>query len=328
MTPSLKRALRMERFDLIHAHNVLPTGDAVRRLTKGQSLPFIVSTHGPDIIHVAHSSPSAEASTKLTLQAASLVIANSTWAGRRCEALAGGSTINLRVVHLGADLPTTPQERDAREGGAGESGAGEAGAGEAGAGEAGARGRGARATIVTVAHLQARKGHASVLRALAAIAEERRPEYVIVGDGEQRGALEALARQLKLDGHVRFLGELEHRQALLQAWRADVCVMPSVEEPFGVAYVEAMAGGLPAIGCIGEGGPEDIAAAGQGMVLVRSGDDEALTSAIERCLEERDELGAQARETVARCFTWERCGRETVAAYEAALSAWAGGGRH
>ena len=45
--------------------------------------------------------------------------------------------------------------------------------------------------------------------------------------------------------------------------------MPSTEEAFGVAYVEAMAAGIPAIGCRGEPGPEEIAAAGDGFMLVR-----------------------------------------------------------
>ena len=48
-------------------------------------------------------------------------------------------------------------------------------------------------------------------------------------------------------------------------------VMPSTDEAFGVAYIEAMAGGLPAIGCRGEPGPEEIAAAGDGLVLVPPG---------------------------------------------------------
>ena len=46
---------------------------------------------------------------------------------------------------------------------------------------------------------------------------------------------------------------------------ASAFVLPSVDEAFGVAYVEAMAGGVPAIGCRGEGGPEEIAAAGGGI---------------------------------------------------------------
>ena len=44
--------------------------------------------------------------------------------------------------------------------------------------------------------------------------------------------------------------------------------LPSEDEAFGVAYVEALACGVPAIGCAGEGGPEEIAALGDGMLLV------------------------------------------------------------
>jgi glycosyltransferase involved in cell wall biosynthesis len=81
---------------------------------------------------------------------------------------------------------------------------------------------------------------------------------------------------------------------------------------------------LPAIGRRGEGGPEDIAAAGPGMVLVEPGDVGELASVIQRLTADPSELarlGAAARETVAANFTWERCGAETVAAYRAALQA-------
>src|SRR5918997_1350110 len=98
--------------------------------------------------------------------------------------------------------------------------------------------------------------------------------------------------------------------------------MPGVEEPFGVAFVEAMAAGLPAIGARGEGGPEDIAAAGPGLLLVPPDDHLALARTLEELLADPDELaalGARARDTVASSFTWERCGAATVAAYERAL---------
>jgi glycosyltransferase involved in cell wall biosynthesis len=91
-----------------------------------------------------------------------------------------------------------------------------------------------------------------------------------------------------------------------------------------VAFVEAMAAGLPAIGSRGEGGPEDIAAAGEGMVLVAPDDPGALAAVIERLSSDPAELarlGAAARQTVATNFTWERCGVETLAAYRAALEA-------
>jgi glycosyltransferase involved in cell wall biosynthesis len=99
-------------------------------------------------------------------------------------------------------------------------------------------------------------------------------------------------------------------------------VLPSVDEAFGVAYIEAMAGGVPAIGARGEPGPEEIAACGGGIRLVPPGDPEALAAELRTLLEDADfrrELGAAARANVEANFTWQQCGRATVAAYEDAL---------
>jgi len=98
--------------------------------------------------------------------------------------------------------------------------------------------------------------------------------------------------------------------------------MPSTDEAFGVAYIEAMAGGVPAIGCRGEPGPEEIAAAGDGLVLVPPGDIERLSQRIDELLSDPHRLREtrqRARATVAAHFTWEQCGRQTLAAYERAL---------
>ena len=226
---------------------------------------------------------------------ADLVVANSTWAARRCEAIAGRS-LSARVVHLGADVPDGPPHGSSN----------------------------GAVRMVTVAHLVARKRHEVVLRALARLAAERRPEYLVIGDGPCRGPLERLARELGVADRVRFLGQLPNHEAVARAAACDLFVMPGVEEPFGVAFVEAMAAGLPAIGSRGEGGPEDIAAAGPGMILVEPDDPGGLAGVLDRLTADRSELarlGAAARETVAANFTWERCGVETAAAYRAALEA-------
>ena len=136
--------------------------------------------------------------------------------------------------------------------------------------------------------------------------------------------MERLTAELGVADRVRFLGQLPNPEAVARAAACDLFVMPGVEEPFGVAFVEAMAAGLPAIGSRGEGGPEDIAAAGPGMILVEPNDPAGLATVLERLTADRSELarlGAAARETVAANFTWQRCGIETVAAYQAALEA-------
>jgi glycosyltransferase involved in cell wall biosynthesis len=83
-----------------------------------------------------------------------------------------------------------------------------------------------------------------------------------------------------------------------------------------------MAAGVPVMGSRGEDGPEEIAAAGGGIELVAPGDPPALAAAVQTLLDDPSRLSAlrvAARETVEREFTWERCGRETVAAYEEVL---------
>ena len=171
----------------------------------------------------------------------------------------------------------------------------------------------AATALVSVGNLIARKRHADVLRALARLAEP--PPYVVVGDGPERPALERLADGLDVD----FRGRLAPADALRVAQGAGAFVLPSVEEAFGVAYIEAMAAGVPAIGTRGEPGPEEIAACGGGMTLVEAGDVDALAEAIRATLADREALGAAARANVEAHFTWDACGRATVAAYEEAL---------
>jgi glycosyltransferase involved in cell wall biosynthesis len=295
LTVALARLSRSWPFDVLHAHAVTPTGYAAalaRRFGRlGRPPALVVSTHGPDVISVHARSGPARRATRTTLRDAELVLANSRWAAQRCEAVAGQS-LKTRVVHLGADLPARLPERHSRP------------------------------TIVTVAHLHARKRHALVLRALAELAPDARPDYVVIGAGRGREPLTRMVADLGLVERVRFLGQLSNHEALQEAWRCHLYVMPSVEEPFGVAYVEAMAGGLPAVGTRGEGGPEDIAAAGGGMVMVARDDHSALAGELERLLGDPgrlEELGEAARENVERNFTWRACGQATVAAYEAAI---------
>ncbi|MEA2123534.1 MAG: teichuronic acid biosynthesis glycosyltransferase TuaC [Solirubrobacteraceae bacterium] len=100
-------------------------------------------------------------------------------------------------------------------------------------------------------------------------------------------------------------------------------VLPSVDEAYGVAYVEAMAGGVPAIGSRHEPGPEDLHRLTEGMCLVAPGDPEGLAKTLASLLDddrERRRLGEAARDAVARHLTWEACGRATVQAYADALA--------
>jgi teichuronic acid biosynthesis glycosyltransferase TuaC len=293
------RALRRRfDFDLVHAHNAVPAGEAVRRA--GLRAPFVVSVHGGDVFHTAPRSAAGGEAVRAALAHARLVIANSAGIEQRCRVLGARAT---RVVRLGSDLPpgrAVPY---------------------------------AAPTVVTTGHVIARKRHADVLRAVALLSD-RHPalRYLVVGDGPEVPALRALASELGVADRVELAGQLPGEEALARTRRATLFAMPSTAEAFGVAYVEAMAGWLPAIAAAGEPGPEEIRRAGVevganpdgAMTLVPPGDADAVAAAIDGLLTGRATAlraaGEQARAIVERAFSWEACGAATVAAYEAALA--------
>ena len=304
--PPLAVALRALRrrfaFDLVHAHNAVPAGEAVRRA--GLRAPLAVSVHGGDVFHTVPGSAAGAEAVRAALAHARLVIANSGGIEQRCRALGARTTT---VVRLGSDLP------------------------------AGRAVPYAAPTVVTTGHVIARKRHADVLRAVALLAD-RHPalRYLVIGDGPQLPALRALAGELGVADRLELAGQLPGGEALARTRRATLFAMPSTDEAFGVAYVEAMAGWLPAIGALGEPGPREIVQAGgggdgtgTGMTLVAPGDAPALAAAIDALLAGGGAAlraaGEHARTTVERAFSWEVCGAATVAAYEAARAA--NGGR-
>jgi teichuronic acid biosynthesis glycosyltransferase TuaC len=286
--PRLARRLRElhreQRFNLIHAHYALPAGDAVRRAAP--ELPLVVSVHGHDVFGAG----AGGSRVRTVLQHARLVLANSAGTAERCRA-AGASEVS--VVHLGTDVPQTPAAPPAQP------------------------------VLVTVAHLAPRKRHEDVLLALPRLLP-RHPglRYLIVGEGPARESLTRQVSELGLAQHVEFLGQLAPERARATAAGATLFVMPSVDEAFGVAYVEAMAAGVPVIGCRGEAGPEEIAATGGGMLLVEPRNPSRLAEVIDAQLSDpqaASELRSAARRTVLESYTWPACGRATVAGYQRAL---------
>jgi phosphatidyl-myo-inositol dimannoside synthase len=93
------------------------------------------------------------------------------------------------------------------------------------------------------------KGHDRVIRILPRVLVNK-PEttYVIVGDGDDRPRLESLALKLQLKEAVRFVGRVAPEELPDYFRLADVFVMPSTGEGFGIVFLEASASGIPVIG--------------------------------------------------------------------------------
>jgi phosphatidylinositol alpha-1,6-mannosyltransferase len=152
--------------------------------------------------------------------------------------------------------------------------------------------------LLTVARLDSQdryKGHDRVIAVLPQlVAQGHDVAYVVVGDGYDRARLEAAALRAVGAERVRFLGEVE-LQSLIKFYRmADLFVMPSTGEGFGIAFLEAMACGTRALGLnvagakdaladeqLGRAAPETELAATIARVLVEpKGDPGTLAAAV------------------------------------------------
>lgn len=176
------------------------------------------------------------------------------------------------------------------------------------------RRQGGRFTVLTVARLTAYKGIDFLIRACGRLREEV-PELDcrIVGDGEEREALEALVVELDLAGTVRLEGPLPHTRVSELLGEADLFALPSYRRASGemdgipVSLMEAMACGVPVVASRVSGIPELVEDGVSGL-LVPPRDDASLARAIARLARDeelRAELGRAGRRKVAREFTLE-----------------------
>jgi len=132
-------------------------------------------------------------------------------------------------------------------------------------------------TLLYVGRLGARKGLDLALRALAE-ADDPDVEFLIAGTGRHEGSLRDLARELGIAEQVRFLGYVPDEELPVLYSSADVFVLPSRYEGFGLVVLEAMACGTPVIGADAGGIPTAIEDGRTGMTIQR--DVESFTQAL------------------------------------------------
>jgi glycosyltransferase involved in cell wall biosynthesis len=163
------------------------------------------------------------------------------------------------------------------------------------------------ARLLTVAALAEKKGLPDLLDALAELRRERGVSLDLVGDGDQRGALEQRTRCLGLEGAVRFHGERSNQEVAELMRRADLFVLPSLFENLPCVLLEAMASGLPFVATRVGGVPDLLD--GEYGVLTEPGDAAALAAAIASALDRLGRFDRGASVTRAR----ERFGYDAFA---------------
>jgi glycosyltransferase involved in cell wall biosynthesis len=127
----------------------------------------------------------------------------------------------------------------------------------------------------------------------------------MAGWGDEHGLRQA-ASELGIIGQVKILGRLSHEELLPVLEWADLAILPSRAESFGLAIAEAQAAGLPVIACKTGAVPEIVEDGLTGW-LVEPGDSQAIASALLAAMhrpEQAFDMGMAGRKRVANRFTW------------------------
>jgi len=166
--------------------------------------------------------------------------------------------------------------------------------------------------LLCVARLVDTKGHADLLRAFAALADDLpRLRLDLVGEGPEAPRLAALCRELGISDRVRFHGPLPSDEVGKLMQESDLFVLASIPHRSGamdgipVALMEAMASGVPVV-TTGLSGIPELVSDGETGLLVPPGRPDALAAAIRRLVEDRDlarRLAHEGRHVVGERFS-------------------------
>jgi len=176
------------------------------------------------------------------------------------------------------------------------------------------------AILMHLSNFRPVKRISDVIRTFAAVTRELKARLVMVGDGPDRSAAEWLAHDLGIHTRVNFVGKQDRVNELLPL--ADLMLMPSEQESFGLAALEAMACCVPAIATRVGGVPELIDDGVSGL-LYEVGDVEAMAAGAVDLLSDRTKLEAMrtaARQTAQARFCSTRILPRYLAYYESILA--------
>ncbi len=277
------RMLLTGRFDLVHAHYPFPAGLIGLVLSWVWRKPLVVTSHGYYVSNAAQVGGLARWATRLVLRRADRIIAVSSSHKEELLAVVGRSlTDRIECIDMGVWLPPRiPTRNEARA----------------------ALGVPAETRlIVFIGYLIQRKGVDLLLMAAAALQEKGYDfQLVVGGSGVEETPLRRQAVRSGVADRVQFLGLTPHAEVYAWFTAADIAVVPSRAEPFGLTVLEAMACGA-AVVAADVGGLQQTVQAGYNGLLFAVEDVAGLTAALERLLQEpetRQQLAAAGRLTAA-----------------------------
>lgn len=283
------------KFDIIHAHTVLPAGYAGMEVAKQYKKPLIVTVHGADFQKTIFKNKRCVDVLKRVINFSKKTIVVSNKLKNIGQKELNIENHKIEVIPNGIDQESVFN---------GKSNLAEQHQG--------------KKIILSISNLVKIKGIDFNLKAIKKL-EKEYPNliYFIIGRGEERKNLENIAKELKLENKVEFLGQLPHEKIMEYASICDIFSLPSWKEGFGIAYLEAMAQEKPVIACKGEGA-EDFIYNKKNGILVEPKNVNDLSEAIKFLLsnpERAKEIAREAKNTVFERYTLNKVARQIVDLY-------------
>ncbi|RIU94753.1 glycosyltransferase [Oceanobacillus picturae] len=282
-------------FDIIHAHVALPDGYAAMKIAKLYKVPFLVTIHGQDLQHTIHKKLNYKKKISRVLNESNKIILVSNKLNNiRKQYLPEIDDDKFIVIYNGVSdnfLNIEYLEKKCRS----------------------------DIKILSVSNLLRTKGIDLNIYAIAQIVE-RYPNiiYYIIGEGPEMNSMKQLVKNLNLEKSIIFLGRKSRLDVRKYMLESDIFLLPSWNEAFGVVYIEAMACGLPVIGCKREG-IEDIVKDGVDGFLIEPKSINDIVKKTINLIERPDiryEIGVNARKKVEKRFTWEIISSQIIKLYK------------
>ena len=262
----MHEVVRAHELDLLHVHYAIPHATSAwiaREMLRetGHDITVMTTLHGTDITIVGQDR-SFHAITKFSIEKSDRITAVSQYLRDETFFAFGCAGCNVEVVYNFIDPKVYDRARYT-------------------AMLAGMEGK----ILMHVSNFRAVKRVRDVVRIFAAVRKEMPSVLVMVGDGPDRGDAEEEAKLLGVDSDVHFLGKIDSVAPLLAS--ADLFLLPSAKESFGLSALEALATVVPVVGCMAGGLPE-VVRDGETGALRAVGDVEAMGAAAIEILKDED----------------------------------------
>jgi len=292
----MHEVVRAHGLDLLHVHYAIPHATSAwiakeMLVDTRPDIKILTTLHGTDITIVGQE-PSFHAITKFSIEKSDGITAVSRYLQAETKHAFGCVGCNIQVIPNFVDPEVYDRSRYDRT--------------------IATELDGGRKVLMHVSNFRAVKRVQDVVAVFARVNEEIPSVLVMVGDGPDRVRAEREARDLGVERSVHFLGKLESVAPLLAG--ADLFLLPSATESFGLSALEALASGVPVIGS-NTGGLPEVVRPGETGALCPVGDVEAMAEAAKAIL--RDEARWRAMSEASAADARERFALdEVVARYE------------